>query len=386
MDPRDARPELKRDGGSSRPPADAGGHRGRLTSVAAPPTTPFPSLPLDATGDPSTLVAELVERFALADRHGAVARVRELLASGVDDREVRDVVGLAIRHVGELWQAGHWTITQEHAATAVAEAVLTSLEVAASHADPVGAVAVVAADGEWHALPARLASHAFEHVGLAVRYLGAGHPADDVARTLPGADVDVLAVSVTMVGNLPGAARTVAAGRAAGMPVLVGGAAVTEARAAAIGADGYAATVDGGAELARSWCVGGRPTDVPTPSLDRPAHQRLCAASEGLRDAAFAATAERWPDLEDAAEHVIDRVCEDLELQLDHLATALLLRDPSAYLDLVPWLADVQAGRRLPAGAIEAQLDGLREALADQPAARELVETARRHLRRPATT
>ncbi len=111
---------------------------------------------------------------------------RELLRAGLADAELREAVGAAVRHVGELWQAGQWTITQEHAATAVAEAVLTSLEADdAAARPPVGTVAVVAAEGEWHAFPARLASHAFEAAGLAVRYLGAGVPADDVARTLP---------------------------------------------------------------------------------------------------------------------------------------------------------------------------------------------------------
>lgn len=345
--------------------------------MAAPADTPVPDLPTGDRPNQATLVAELVERFALADRRGAVARVRELLGAGVDDREVRDVVGHAIRHVGDLWQAGHWTITQEHAATAVAEAVLTNLEVTASHARPVGSVAVVAADGEWHALPARLASHAFEHVGLTVRYLGAGHPADDVARTLPTADSDVLAVSVTMVGNLPGAARTIAAGRAAGLPVLVGGAAMTAARAAAIGADAYAESVDHGAEIARRWCTKGRPSMLATPSLDHGAHTRLTDQRERARDQAFSATGEHWDGLENAPEQVIDRICEDLELQLDHLGAALLLRDPSAYLDLVPWLANVQEGRKLPAAVIRAQLDGLADALEGLPEARELVTTAR---------
>jgi methanogenic corrinoid protein MtbC1 len=312
----------------------------------------------------ATLIAELVERFALADRWGAVTRARELLRDGVPPSELREVIGAAVRHVGDLWQTGRWTITQEHAATAVAEAVLTNLEAepASDDAPPVGTVAVVAAEGEWHALPARLASHAFEAAGLEVRYLGAGLPAEDVARTLPSAGVDVLAVSITLTANLAGAARTIAAGRAAGLPVVVGGAASSPSRAAALGADAHAADVEAGATIARTWCVDGAP-DPASPTVDLRTVATFRRDRERLRDAAYAATEARWPPLADAAEVVIDRTCEDLELHLDHLAAALLVGEDEAYLDLVRWLAEVHLGRELPAEALTAQVGALTELL-----------------------
>jgi methanogenic corrinoid protein MtbC1 len=318
-----------------------------------------------ATPDRATLLAELVERFALADRRGAVARARELMAQGVGERELRDLVAAASRHVGDLWQSGHWTITQEHAATAVAEAVLTSIESPTGPVDPVGVVAVVAADGEWHALPARVAAHAFEQAGLEVRYLGSGVPASDVADSLPSSDADVLAISVTVVSNLPGAARTIAAGHAAGLPVLMGGAAVTAERATALGADGHAASVDEGAELARRWCVDGPPTELASARLGSPTARAFDRDRRRLLGEAFAATAARWPQLEDAPDQLLDQVTEDLELHLDHLATALLLDEPAAYLDLTPWLRSVHAGRKAPPELLVAQLDALRDVLGD---------------------
>jgi methanogenic corrinoid protein MtbC1 len=377
MEPLDPRAGLGHDEQRSVPPAppapaDDGRALRALEDIA---DTPTPDLPVGDRPDRATLIAELVERFSLADRRGAIARIRELLNDGLDDAELRDLVAAAVRHVGDLWQAGHWTITQEHAATAVAEAVLTSLESSASHAEPVGAVAVVAADGEWHALPARLASHAFELAGLTVRYLGAGVPADDIARSLPFAEADVLAISVTVAANLPGAARTVAAGRDAGLPVLLGGAASTPERAAAIGAHAHCWSVDEGAELARSWCAEGPPS-APGPTIDLAAATTLRHAHYAVRDAAFTGTAARWDHLEEAPEHVIDRVTEDLDLHIDHLAAALMLDEPAAYLDLVPWLRSVQVGRKLPAAMIDAQLGGLHDALADLPDARALVERA----------
>jgi methanogenic corrinoid protein MtbC1 len=314
----------------------------------------------------ASLIAELVERFRLADRWGAVSRARQLLRDGVPPGELREVIGAAVSHVGDLWQSGEWTITQEHAATAVAEAVLTSLEAEgpAPEDDPVGTVAVTAAEGEWHALPGRLAAHAFEAAGLDVRYLGAGVPADDVARTLPSAGADVLAVSVTLTANLAGAARTIAAGRAAGLPVVLGGAASTPSRAAALGADAHAPDVDAGAAIARGWCLDGSP-DPARATVDLRAVATFRADRERLRDAAYTGTEARWPPLVDAEDLLIDRTCEDLELHLDHLAAALLVDEDDAYLDLVRWLAEVHVGRDLPPEALVAQVESLYQVLAD---------------------
>lgn len=360
---RTGRPDHR--GGDGATPTDTR-RRGRseraLRSVDDVAPTATPQLPERAESVPRHLVAELVDRFALADRYGAVARVRELRTEGYPDEVLRELLAAAVQHVGALWQNGHWTITQEHAATAVAEAVLTDLEGATSPVAPVGVVAVVAADGEWHALPARLAAHAFERAGLEVRYLGAGVPADDVARSLPAVGADVLAVSVTVTANLPGAARTVAAGHAAGLPVLVGGAAIDPLRADAIGADAHALTVDEGASLARRWCEQAMPP-ARTPGLRSELVAELVTHRQRLRDAAFAGTAGRWTPLEEADDHVLDRITEDLEIHLDHLVAALSIDDPSIYLDQVEWFRSVHAGRKLPRTVLTAQLDALGEAI-----------------------
>lgn len=339
-------------------------------------TGPGPAVREEDRSDHASLVAELVERFALADRRGAVARTRQLRGAGVADDELRDVVGAAVRHVGELWQAGRWTITQEHAATAIAEAVLSSIEVDAPLDQPVGTVAVVAAEGEWHAFPARLFSHALESAGLEVRYLGAGVPAEDVARTLPAAGAGVLAVSITLTSNLVGAARTIAAGRAAGLPVILGGAASSTSRAAALGADAYASDVTEGAAIARRWCLEGPPKPAQ-PTIDPRAVAAFTAQRDRLRDAAYGATAERWPALSDASDELIDRTCEDLELHLDHLAAAVLVGEHDAYRDLVDWLGAVHAGRGLPPEALAAELDALHAVLTDEPVLAAIVDAAR---------
>jgi methanogenic corrinoid protein MtbC1 len=380
--------------------------------------------------DPQELAAELTDRFAAADRHGTAVRVRHLLAGGVSEAAVREAVGLAQREVGRRWQAGLWTVTQEHAATAVAETVLAVLEDQLSRDEPDttggavtgeadGRVAVVAAEGEWHALPVRLAGHAFARAGLDVVYLGTGVPATDVARTLPALGVDALAVSVTVAANLFGAARTVAAGRAASLPVLIGGVASSPDHATALGATAHAGTVDEGARIVRRWVAEGAPP--PANGLDlrygpgtalRGARSRIIAtANDHLesrlsqldvatvsagrdvrRPAPGASAGGHRPTTHAAAgdptgsplgrptigDDVDDQVLEDLQQLVDHLAAAVLLDDRELFDDEVRWMAEVHAGRRLPGELLDLELDALTVALDDHETARELTRSARR--------
>ncbi|MFA9432974.1 B12-binding domain-containing protein [Egicoccus sp. AB-alg2] len=324
----------------------------------------------------SALVATFVELFSLADRHGAAVHARELLTGGRDADEIREALALAQRHVGELWQAGHWTITQEHAATAVAEAVLATLDETVDDRPAVGRVAIAAADGEWHALPARLAGHAFSRVGLETVFLGAGLPAGDVARTLPALQVDALAVSVTMPSNLTGAARTVAAGHSAGLPVLLGGGASSPQRARALGAEAHASSVQDGAQTVLRWIEeGARATG--TPALRSAETDAMRRRRTVLLDEAFSAAEERWHALDEVPDDLLDHVIEDLEQLYDHLVAAVLVDEPPVFTSLVPWLTEVHAGRGLPPALLEIELESLDTVLGEHPEARTLVRDAR---------
>jgi len=349
-----------------------------MTADPRPTAGPVLDLATDAVTDDRqrALIIAFVEHFALADRHGAAVRARELLAGGRDADEIRDALALAQRHVGELWQAGHWTITQEHAATAVAESVLATLDETVTDTPTVGRVAVAAADGEWHALPARLVGQAFSRIGLETVFLGAGLPAGDVARTLPALQVDALAVSVTMPSNLTGAARTVAAGHSAGLPVLLGGGASSPQRARALGAEAHAPTVEEGARIVLDWIdQGTRATGVPT--LRQPETVALRRRRQSLLDRAFSATEDRWDTLGEVSDDLVDHMIEDLEQLYDHLVAAVLVDEPPVFASLVPWLSTVHHGRSFPPALLAIELEALDSVLTDHPEARALVRVAR---------
>jgi hypothetical protein len=174
---------------------------------------------------------------------------------------------------------GEWSVAQEHTATAVTEAAVSALWVMTARRQLSGGprVAVACAEGEWHALPPRMAAALAAEAGADITVLGPSMPADHLQRRLEMGDIDVLALSCTVPANLIGAARCVAAAHAAGLPVVVGGPAFAgrPQRAAAIGADLLA---DSPQQLSEPPPAAGADVVVPEEAL------RLDAAPDTLVD------------------------------------------------------------------------------------------------------
>ena len=64
------------------------------------------------------------------DRASALGQVRGLRTEGHDVMVIiRQLLAPAQLQVGELWVSDTWSVAQEHAATAISEAVVTSLAV-----------------------------------------------------------------------------------------------------------------------------------------------------------------------------------------------------------------------------------------------------------------
>jgi methanogenic corrinoid protein MtbC1 len=327
--------------------------------------------------DRAEMVAELVERYSMADRFGAVRRARQLLDAGVDDTVLAEVVGDAQRHVGSLWQSDAWTVAQEHTATAIAESVLATLDDARPQGRTRGRVVMVAADGEWHVLPARLAARAFEQAGIGVRFLGGSVPPSDLVRTLPTTGVDAVAVSVTLSRNLPGAARSIAACHAVGLPVVVGGQAVDAARAEVLGADVFAERASDAVAAVLGWASNGPPVPLARARLRIEPSTALHAARRELQAAALEEARRVAPTLDAGPDAELDRVTEDLDTHLAHLEAAVLLDDATVFAESLRWLESVLDAREatrtleLELGALERALDGHPEAHAVLLAARE---------------
>ena len=323
---------------------------------------------------------ELLLRLATPDRRAAALHSAGLVDGGLSlETLVDEVLAPAMRQVGLLWEAAVWTVTDEHLATATAEAALTGAADRTAPPPPKGDVVVTCVEGDWHSLPARMVAEVLLSHGWAVRFLGASQPTtllvDYVNRHRP--DAVLLSCAVPMA--LPALVRAVAAVRALDLPVLVGGHALTPLRAAAVGADGYASSAAGAALL-----------------LDPPTRRSLAGTAMDLlpictaRQSQIGAWADRamvelgtlMPVVRTFSEDVRARTEADLVHVLDTACIGLLLGDPRLVEEQCDWLARVLAARGVPVAALAHGLAALR---ASRPAGRDMDDVAavleREHLR-----
>jgi methanogenic corrinoid protein MtbC1 len=268
------------------------------------------------------------------DAAAATGLVLALLEQGTPvERITAEVLAPAQVRVGQRWERGQWSVADEHAATAVTEAALAALTAAAGRRPlPLARhVLVACAEGEWHALPARMAATLAGSSGDRVTVLGPALPAEQLQRRLEQGDVDLVALSCTLATNLVGAARSVAAAHAAGVPVVAGGLAfgTTPLRAYAVGADAWAPDVAGLRSLRPD--LVGRPTVIPTQVL----------LLEQVGDAALALAEARVRGALGSGQVTPDEAVEHLRHLARAAAAALLTRDPSVLDEAMGWIGAV---------------------------------------------
>jgi len=277
------------------------------------------------------------------DAAGATGFILEMFDEGTPVQSIiSEVLAPSQVRVGELWQQGEWSVADEHAATAVTEAALLALGHAAR---PRGValqerhILVACAEGEWHALPARMAAVVAAGPRTRVTMLGPSLPADQLARRLSGGDVDLLALSCTMPTNLLGAARCIAAAHDYDVPVLVGGRAFGDSplRAHAIGADSW--SNDPMALLG--------PMPARTgPAVETPHEVLMLDAVDGAVVAlAYERMVATFPRLATMTPAQRARTLEDFGWMARYTAAALLTGDDVIVDELLLWLYSLLAGR-----------------------------------------
>jgi MerR family transcriptional regulator, light-induced transcriptional regulator len=190
----------------------------------------------------ATAARRLEDRLVAGDEPGAWTIVEGRLGSGSDPDEVLlDGLGEAMRSVGHGWEAGDYTVDDEHRAAGVATRVIARLGARFTARGPKhGSVILGTPPHELHGLPTAMAANVLRGRGYEVVDLGA-----DVPEAAFGSAVTkvqrplAVAVAVT-AGNHDRAVRAIV--RAVhevspGLPVLVGGAAIAgEEHAARLGA------------------------------------------------------------------------------------------------------------------------------------------------------
>jgi methanogenic corrinoid protein MtbC1 len=322
-----------------------------------------------------------VDHLARRDRRAAARQALELLKAGATVQELlQGLLGPAQAEVGRRWEVNQWSVADEHAATAITDAVLGALAWRIETAEDQGHLVVTCAEGEWHSLPARMAAEILRTDGWQVTFLGASTPADHLRRLLAEVGAVAVAISCSVPIFLGGALRSVQAAQAAGVPALVGGRAFgpDDLRARRLGADGWAPDAAAAAHLLGDW------RRKPPAVGERPAGMRdaepleLEAARSELVEAAMSELFLRFPPIAGYSEAQLARTREDLGYILQFLEAALLTDDPRIFLsEFLPWLARVLTTRGLPAGVVTVGLEALGAVLGPFPRSQELIAQGR---------
>jgi len=194
--------------------------------------------------------AQLEARLVAGDEAGAWALMEAALASGTGpDVLLIDVLGPTLHSIGGHWADGRLSIVHEHRASVVATRLLGRLGARFTpRGVKRGAIVLAAPAGDLHALPVAMGANLLRWAGFEVVELGADTPgqaladavAYEVAHSRPR---PVVAGLVCTVAGSPLAAQAAIAEvrrTSPGVPLLLGGAAVTGAEhARGLGADDY---------------------------------------------------------------------------------------------------------------------------------------------------
>jgi len=211
------------------------------------------------------------DRMLAGDAAGAWSVIENAMASGVDpDRVYFDIVIPAMRHIGDLWEAGNVTVAQEHQASAVTMRTIGRLSpLLTRRGRKRGSIVLGAPPTDQHGVPIAILTDLLRGRGFRVYDLGDDVPVESFVETALGAErLIAVGVGATTDGNDRKIRAIVAAVRdAVVIPVILGGRAIRDAgHAAALGADGWAQTAPEAValfdELARTG-------EVPEPYLAR---------------------------------------------------------------------------------------------------------------------
>ncbi len=166
--------------------------------------------------------------------------VREAIDAGMPEGVISgEVIGPAMRIVGDLWESGAITVADEHLATQISTRVLMLQREAfrAERRRSDAPVLLVGMPGEQHVLGLQMAASIFVHAGYGVVLLGGDVPLSALSSAVERHQPSVVGLTATMPGAGAQLRAAVEAIRGTGLSpgVIAGGAAVPASLSAIAG-------------------------------------------------------------------------------------------------------------------------------------------------------
>lgn len=184
--------------------------------------------------------------------------VQAALDAGVAPEVIlNDGMIAAMSDVGCLFEEGDYFVPEMLLSARAMQACLEVLKptLVDSGVEPVGTVVIGTVQGDMHEIGKNLVGMMLEGAGFTVVDLGADVEADKYVAAVEDSNAQIVAMSTLLTTTMPKMKLAIEALRdsdaGAEVKIMVGGAPVTAAYAASIGADGYADDAGQAARLAR---------------------------------------------------------------------------------------------------------------------------------------
>jgi 5-methyltetrahydrofolate--homocysteine methyltransferase len=202
----------------------------------------------DGVGSFTTMGSECLNDVKKAiieqDLGRAVDGTRRCLSSGMAGKDVVDAVAEALKEVGDLFECGEMFLPEvmrsANAAKGALNLVLPALSKEGGEGKEGKGLVAIGSLGP-HDIGKTIVSSMLIGGGFRIADLGTSVTPERVEKALREGNADILALSVLLTSDLEKAKEVIAKAKEAkpGIRVMIGGAAMTQKNATAMGSDGY---------------------------------------------------------------------------------------------------------------------------------------------------
>jgi 5-methyltetrahydrofolate--homocysteine methyltransferase len=192
----------------------------------------------------------------------AVESAKKCLSEGTAGKDVVDAIAGALKEVGDLFECGEMFLPEvmrsANAAKGALGLVLPEIKKKGGEAEDGKGLVAIGSLGP-HDIGKTIVTSMLIGDGYRVIDLGTSVTPERVEEGIRDANPDILALSVLLTSDLEKARKTIVKAKEskAGIRVMVGGAAITQKTADAIGADGYGKDGGDAVKLTKKF-IGGR--------------------------------------------------------------------------------------------------------------------------------
>jgi len=146
----------------------------------------------------------LLNHLTSVDRTGSVSVIEEALRYNCTPAAIyNSVITPAMVDLGELWHGGRITIAHENHASQIVDSLINMVAQKSQRLSINGFRALVTSpSGENHWIGAKIFANLLFLEGWDVEYIGVDTPAEDLAIYLTEVEIDVVAFSVVLPGNI----------------------------------------------------------------------------------------------------------------------------------------------------------------------------------------